>query len=644
MRFFLDGNPIINEPVGDVITSIKRDQELGGFLVTNDAQLKWNKDGYDYIQSVIESEGFCGEIDCLIEDECLGVRTTIFTGKIFILTIQKNSNCIITAALNDNSYQARINKNKSIKIFIDTVKSKNNVDITASAQNRITMFDPDNGGTLAATRMGYRVYDALKNMVAFMSDDEVDFDSTLFGPLGEFEGLSLMLGQEIAFPTGENPIQESFDSIFREIRKKVNCTFYIDATGQKPVLRIEKYGDLFINTVVKKLENVDSVNYKVDAKKLVATVSVGSKIINDIAVSPTISFVEDNVYQTYKTEDYTLLEQCNRDERLDLVSDYIISSNAIQELAITPTPDKWSENIFFIDCNNVVANGVNYTSDAIAGDPFGTGPPVFYNTRLMNNEVLERWRENIPNSITGFKGTINSQFRASNITITNFGVGGLVISPFQFSDDFNSPNFDGDGVVNNYGNGTAQGTPVSAANSRYTCPFDGQYVLFATFRCVTAPTPSNASITIEFIRRNAGGGIVQISSSGVIPVVGTVDISHFDNFMCDATDFFTLRVTGFSMDIYGTTGETYFLCSTAPDSQGTFVFLNNQDNIPIVLADIEYPIKNADFYDIIANPFGKIAFTYPKDKIQSAWIDTFKYNHMTSMANMTLLGTQELLK
>lgn len=643
MRFFLDGNEIFDEPVGDIITSIKRDQELGGFLITNDAQLKWNEDGYDYIQSVILSDGFCGEINCEITDDCSGSQKTIFTGKIFILTIQKNSNCIITAALNDNSYQSRINKNKSIQITTDTVKSKNNITIEAAKGNRISIFNPADGTTLSATRLGYRVYDVFKNMVAFMSDGEVLFDSSLFGLLGEFEGLSVVMGQEIAFPTGENPIQDSFDNFFREVRKKTNCTFYIDATGLTPVLRVERYEDLFQTSVIKNLSDVASVNFKVDAKRLVATISVGSEVINDVLPGGGVSFVEDSIYQTYKSEDYTLLKQCNRDEKLDLVSNYVISSNVIEELAMTPTQGKFTDEIIFIDCENVSDSGANYTSSAIQGDPYGTGPPVFYNTRLMNSEVLTRWSSLIPNSIATFQGTLNNQFRASNVSVTSFGAGGAIIEPFQFSDDFNQPNFDGDGVVNNYGNATAQGSPVSAANSRYTCPSNGQYTFFCQVRCVTAPVPSNASVTIQIFHRNAGGTILNISTSGVTAVSGSMLVSHFDSFSAGQGDYFTISITAFSLDIYGTGGETYFACSSAPESEGIVQFVGNE-NLPIILADFEYPIKNSDFYDILDNPFNKLSFTYAPDKSKSGWIDTLKYNHRDSMATITLLGPQSLLK
>ena len=199
MRFFLDGIEIVDEPKGEVITSIKRDQVLGGFIIANDAKLSWHGDGYAHIQSVIDDTGFCGEIECQITDDCSGSVVTIFEGKIFILEIQKSSNCIITAPLQDNSYYARINKNKSIKISIDTVKSKNDVDIEAAKENIAQMFNPTAaaGVYLSAKRTIYRVYDVFKNMIAFMSDDEVGFDSNYFGINGEFEGLSVGMGLEL---------------------------------------------------------------------------------------------------------------------------------------------------------------------------------------------------------------------------------------------------------------------------------------------------------------------------------------------------------------------------------------------------------------------------------------------------------------
>lgn len=650
MKFYLDDILITDEPNGDIITTIKRDSQLGGFLITNDAKLKWHGDGFDYIQSVINTEGFCGEIKCDIWDECNGQQVRIFTGKVFILEIEKNSNCIITAPVQDNNFYARINKNKSIEITVDTTRSKNAVTIEAAAENSITMFKPSTGATTADPRIGYRVYDVFKNMVAFMSDGEVEFDSNYFGLGGEFEGLSVMYGQEITFFGTGGAIKASFDKAFNEVKKKTNCTLYIDTTGVIPKLRIEKYGDLFINSIIHKLENINSVRFKIDSSKLIATISVGStKLIDVLAGTGGVSFVESNIYQTYKKEDYTLLEQCNIDSRMDLVSEYVISSNVIEDALIFSTTTH-SEDIIFVDCEDVTASGTNYTSTAILGNPFNSSPPYFYNTRLMNNEVLDRWASLIPNSISSFQGTVNELFRASLTTNDPYS-SNITVDPYQFSDDYNFPNFDGNGIVNNYGNGTAQGTPVSAANSRYTCPNDGEYIFYVTLRLTYASnlTTGSAIVLVELHRKNAGGTLLQsIGAYQNFSGLGVqfVSLSNQTPFNCDATDYVevavTVSVSNAGIIIAGSGGASYFSCISAPNSGGIFNLLDNQRNIPIVKADFEYPIENSTFYDIEASPFEKIAITY-QDKVKSGWIDTFKYNHLTSEANITLLGTQEML-
>lgn len=360
MKFYLDGNLINTQPTGDLITTIKRDSQLGGFLITNDAKLKWEGDGYTHIQGVINSTGFCSEINCLITDECTGTDVIIFTGKIFILEIEKNSNCVITAPLQDNGYYTRIAKNRNIEINIDTVTSKNGVSITAAAENDMTMFVPSTGATIAAARRGWRVYDIFANLVAFMSDGEIEFDSNLFGLGGEFEGLSVTTGQELAFVGSGQPIKTSFNKFFEEVKKKTHCTFYIDTTGIKPKLRIEKHEDLFLNTIIKKFEQIESVRYTVDKTKLITTISVGSTNTTDAVLG--VSFIESNVWNTFKSENYTTLGQCNFvDATLNLVSEFVISSNTIEDCLINGN-NNFSETIFFIDCENVVVSGTGYTS------------------------------------------------------------------------------------------------------------------------------------------------------------------------------------------------------------------------------------------------------------------------------------------
>lgn len=657
MKFYLNNTFINDEPDGDILTTIKRDSQLGGFLITNDAKLKWHGDGFDLIQGVIDTSGFCAEIACEIWDNCDGQDIRIFIGKIFILEIEKDSNCIITAPVQDNNFYARINKNKSIEITVDTTRSKNGETIDAAAENTITMFKPDSVGPTAITdpRTGYRVYDVFKNMIAFMSDDEVAFDSNLFGLGGEFEGLSVMYGQEIAFFGTGGAIKASFDKFFQEVKKKINVTFYIDTTGNVPVLRIEKYQDLFLNTIVRKLENVNGVKFKIDTSKLVAIISVGSDKILDALPGNGVSFVESNLYFTYKPENYTTLEQCNIDARLDLMSSYVISSNMIEDLLIQPTTN-FAEEIFFVDCEDVTVSGSGYTSTAIPGNPFASAPPYFYNTRLMNNEVLERWNSQIPNSIVNFTGTVNNLFRAAHTANINIiAISYTTYFPFQFDDDFNFPNFDGNGVVNNYGNGTAQGTPVSQANSRYTCVAEGTHTFYHQFQILASS--SYATISHGFQRYNSG--TIFQEASGVLDIVNntttvpqTTIITHQASFYCLAGDYISCDVTidaviglgSAYIVVLGANNETYFACTSAPDSGGEVITLNNQNEIPIVKADFEYPIPNADFYAIEDNVFQKIAITYNGNKVQAGWIDTLKYNHNTSMANVTLLGTQEMLK
>lgn len=651
-RYFLNGTQIADEPNGDIITSIERDRELGSFLVKNDAQLKWHGDGYAYIQSIIEDTGFCGEMICEITDDCSGSEVNIFTGKIFILTIIKSENCVITAPLVDNSWQARINKNKSIEIYIDTVKSKNNIDIEAAKVNRVTMFSPATGTALANYRSLYRVYDVFKNMVAFMSDDEVDFDSSLFGIGGEFEGLSVGLGLELAFPSGNNPVKESFDKFFKELNKKLKLTFYVDATGVKPVLRIERADDLFLTSVIKNLANVAEVKIRVDSDKLYAIVSVGATEIQDVASGPGILFPEQNDYITYKEEDYTLLEQCNIDKRLDLVSQYITSSNLIGELVMTPVI-KNEDVIHFVDCGVVTDVTTHYTSNAKQGDPFGSGPPFFYNSSLTNDQVLERWKRSFAaDSLAVYQGTGNNRFKAANTAIVPYIVGTTSDDPFRFDNDYTSPNFDGDTacglLTGNYGNATAQCTAVADADSFYTCPADGVYTFYCQF--LTRSFPNANTITMYFRRLNAANVVLQDFASpsqtiGPTPAPGFQLVSHQASFYCDQTNRVRVMLlfspNGFS--IFPGSNQTYFECTSAPQSRSITLDLN-KNNAPIILSEFEYPIKSTDFYNILADPFKKISFSYPNDKFASGWIQTIKFNHTTQIANLTLLGTSEMLK
>lgn len=651
MKYYLDNILLQDEPEGDITTTIKRDAELGGYLITNDAKLNFWGDGYDYIQGRMAA-GFCGEIEIKINDECNGQPVQIFIGKIFLLEITRSSNCKINTPLQDNNYYARISKNKSIKTFIDSTRSKNGATIEAAKENFMTMFTPSTGVALPGTRKGWRVFDVFKNLVSFLSDGEMTFNSTYLGLGGEFEGLSITTGQEL-FQAGSGAApQISFSDFYAEVNKKLHTVIFINLTGTLPELRIESDAVTYTTNIIKKLEAVGEVTFKVDASKLIAKVIVGS---SQTMTATNLSFEGENKYYTYKTEEYTTLGQCNMDSTLDLVSRYITDTNTIEDCLIFQN-NTFSEDICFIDCANVVVSGSDYVSDAIADSPFSTTPPSFYNRRLMNDRVLERWSNALPNSIVSFSGTVNNLFSAAYTLGTITTTVGAIVEPFQFNDDYNFPLFDGNGIVNNYGNGTAQGSQISAANSRYTCPEDGNYTFFSQYFIQHTPidltTPGNFSVT--FRRYNSLNVLQDQDGQNFSVPVGAIQNIQITSkvFACDQNDYVQILIiygcpVSSILTIFSVGSTPLFSCISAPNSGGVISTNNNQTNIPLIKADFEYYIPNHDFYDIQNDLFGKIQFTFNvKDavKVQEGWIDIIKYNHNTSETKITLRGPQTLIQ
>lgn len=651
MKFYLDNILFPTECFnGDITTTIKRDSELGGYLITNDAKLNLIGAAYDYVDSKLESSGYCGEIDIIIKDECNGRDIQIFVGKIFLLEIEKDSNCIVTTPLQDNNYYARISKNKSIKTFLDSTRSKNGATISDAAITPLTLFDPATGSNLSGIYQAWRVFDVFKNVTAFLSDGEMTFSSTLFGTGGEFEGLCITTGQELFFQGSGTAPAVSFADFYSEVRKKINTTIFIDATGNIPELRIESDPLTYTNNIIKKLSAVDRLTLKVDGSKLIAKVDVGSRDLDYTAPGPGgLSNVEANSYFTFRDEPYTTLGQCNTDNSLDLISNFILSSNIIEDVLMNSN-NNFSDRIFFID----TASGV-----ALKGNPFLNAPPYTYNRRLMNDQVLLRWNNALPNSIVKFSGNINNLFTAG-FTSNIFGIIGPTIVPrFQFDNDYTDPFFDGGSGSGVYGNGTAAGTPVSQANSRYTCPNDGNYNFFANFRVrytlTNFPTVL-PTFTVVINKFNSGGTQIDFDTDGMFlfTSVNFGNVSLYSKvFPCVAGDYFECGYIFDNsyltdiLDIMGTGNQTVFRCLSAPFSEGEIFHNNNQLTIPVIKANFEYPIINADFYDIQENLFDKIAFTYNEKnqpQVQSGWIDTIKYNHNTSKAVITLRGTQTLIQ
>ena len=202
VRISLDGILLADTPEGwnDATIKSKRDNVVKGLFVNYTTDLTFWGDGFDYLDGVLDDD-YCTTVDILIEsDDCnAGEYVVEFIGIIQLtqMTTYNVNQRIIETKVLDQSYDAKIDNNKSIKSFVDVGTSKNGEAIVPVTSNSIAFFDPsaDFVTFLPDLREGYRVYDCFRFIIDYMTDGSVDFKSDIFD--GDYWTWMLFNGKEI---------------------------------------------------------------------------------------------------------------------------------------------------------------------------------------------------------------------------------------------------------------------------------------------------------------------------------------------------------------------------------------------------------------------------------------------------------------
>jgi hypothetical protein len=529
VRVTLDSTLLENTPRGWENSKIKskRDKAIKGLFLEYITDYEFWGDGFTYIDNAINTN-YCQTISVLIEtDDCNpGVFETEFDGIIQLtkITDYDVDKRIIKTKIFDAAYDSNISNNKSLKAYLDVGTSKNGDTISAVTPVNISFFNPtaNYNSYLAPTYEGYRVFDAFKFIIDYMTDGTVGFESSVFDVGGEFYDWFLFNGKELRVSSGNGEqIEVSFKDLFKELDKKCNLSFAIEPTpsGYDPEfqLRLEQTSYFEQNDALSTLENVKDIKMKFNKDELYSDIDIGSDDFNDnVDLSyPPISF------KSFREENYTVKGQCNIDKTLDLVSKFIIDSNVIEDVVINGS-DKWDKKTFIVvtdgtkaikykeyldpvsegSATATIANKLrdttaDFVTDGVAigdmVDNITTGnranvntvddlnnlsldtdimtsgdsyqirtQPFNYNHPLTNIEVVSRFIGGLPNSVLKAIGSGDDNFQASTTSDTVISSFPTTISPIIFADDSIPPNFD---TNSNYDTVTGE----------YTIPNSGLY-------------------------------------------------------------------------------------------------------------------------------------------------------------------------
>lgn len=419
---YLDGNLLKDQPKGieDIEEVIKRDDdEIGGVFISYDGELEFWGDGFRYIYDKFKQNGFCWIINLQIidNDNNRELRGLIRISSC-VFDLQKY---VVKCPIDDNNFGAYIFNNKNIKAKLDVGKSKNGVPIQPAAVQSWTLFNPQ-AQTASSNRYGVTYYEAMKFLVAFMSDGKIKFKSDFlqYG-VSQFNNiigsqLVLMKGLEIRIylNNDESIVTTSFKDAFDNLRKLFPVLFGIEIDSNGDIyLRIEKE-EHFANTQNSLvIDYQDDLILSFDTYKLYSNIKIGSgKVANyKQNANPQIHSFAPIRFIQFQKEEYQLQGLCNIDKAKDLELTYITDHNIIEELVESNTTNSSYDNdIFIIECFQD-APGLR---EAVAYTLPGIVNAKLYNIGLSNRRVIERF--GFAGSLAFYEANVDASFKAERPT------------------------------------------------------------------------------------------------------------------------------------------------------------------------------------------------------------------------------------
>lgn len=672
-KFYIDG-VLVDQPTGDMglSTKIRRDDDLGGVVITQDATLTWFKEnllasgeasGYQILTDLFDS-GICNEAEIVIQNQVSDALTYLtHTGIIKIPQVEYDEKRMsVSVKIQDNSFYSYIYNNRNLKVDLRAVQTKNKLEIDEIEWYSVDFFNGCTGGfggvSTGAYYKGYAVTDVLEFIIAVITDNKVGFQSdyltNLTYPLFLFKGESLVAPYTI-YP-GSNPVFEiSLQEIITELDRLKNLYFYIDAsTPDSPVFRLESREETFSQQTTVTLSEPLEIQTKVDTGTLYTKVVTGSTINADGSLPCSsggwYTMNEAISYYGFKVEEFFPLGQCNTGTELNLTNQWIISNNVIQDIVVGGSAS-YLDNYVLVECDGVDTGLL--TANAFPWDFYGqTTPPFLYNLGLNNYAKMQRHSSKFETIFGNFLGGGALTFKAlqgdnpsqdvtySTITGTNIiPPGGITVTPVGFVNETTNGGFDGS---NNYDNVTEE----------YTVSVDGDYSFHFHLHIETTDLEQNPFewyiVTGTINHYDSGMALkgtitttMNIYNSGFFFLDGTYvancvtgDILKFEQYTIEYTNNFPANLK--RPTTITVIWDSFFECNGDPE--GGITITTGNASIRKLIHEFQYHIADSDWALIIANPTGMIPFI--KDEVERyGWIQEMSRNDQTGLTEIKLLSS-----
>jgi hypothetical protein len=612
-----------------VDTVLKRDRTFDGILATYDATVTFYGAAYDYLLS-LKAQGFCSSALLEVYRTDGYTPTIIAQGRIFIADCEfKEAVKGVVCKIKDDTFFAKINSNKGIKTIPSGNLSKNGSTITPAQAYDVLMYDLSNT-SLSRTIYSVRVYEAFRWFIDFMTNGTLQFQSDSFNYGGEYAGLCITVGSKFSSPifaqynTSTPPLTAfSFEDLYKEVKKKIPICFVIEDPFTNPVFRIETIDYLEGNPSAVSFTDIDAITTKFDVQRLYSNIKVGSKTLN---AGVWLDFPENINFVGFKEEDFFTVGECSINNTLDLVSDWVISSNVIQDAL--QGSQEYDSDLFLLD--TLVTDAANHDGRSNNTDYLDVGF-FYYNELLSNYQTLNRNNGGFPSSLArNYNDNVDATFQA---VTTGQGIGGSTF-PITYASIFDAETFDNG---NNY----------NIANYRFTAPDTNVYKfdLQVRFNIQTLTTSGFGSPIISttlFIKIYDSSNVLRQDIALISRIIFSTNnyrIQGIRAIVMNQGDYAiaSIRFVPGNSTFTGTVlvPNTYFSCVSTGSGSG-LVDVVDSDNYDVTTHEFNYPLTAEQFETIIDSPVDSFEFYSNANNKRIGRLDDIKFNYNTNLATIKL--------
>lgn len=349
--------------------------------------LTFTGNAYNYICAKIKN-GYCE----IVNVEIFGSNGNLFYagtihGYMGKINVTKRT---IECELKDTSWSSLLRNRTNQEVWVRSERTIGCEPIERARFRFVEFYDVNTGNPLPGYRLGFNVLELLEYLARYLTDNQVGVVSNYLQNVEFGIYTSKVLNtNNITAPGFFSTLTDeeiypviSFDALFEELRKKTALYIGVEYTLTGVQLRIEPESYFFSNTTGLTFPILPyDTNLSVDIGRLNSVVKVG-QADTELSDTPIITFPqrkyfawEEDVYNSCSCES-------DKDNELDLISDFIIDTNLINEALFQNAE---FDNLFLIHTNFQLP-----FSNAILTQNTQNSL-YYYNDILRNPNVIERW-------------------------------------------------------------------------------------------------------------------------------------------------------------------------------------------------------------------------------------------------------------